>query len=491
MNLANRTIPSRIADLGFTAQLPADWIAHDLPEETPDFSEPAQCFPLALITAPYAAIVIAAAARPAYEDGSLHDWATFLLNHNELAPRAIGPVDIAGVPALAGEAVQESSMGAMVVRFAFLEDGGRLINLSLSAPEPLADSVREAWFALLSSFTLESPRGSRFSADSAVEPAPAPAAEKVEPSPPPASDAPCTFAQFALADTAATLDQEHPVNASMRDRGAGFVPKIMVTDDDAKRATVAAGAINAFCDVPYGWHIIDDGQRTVVLDPKGAIQINLSLLRQDRKSPAELLDEIEAQMRSDYPDPEFCRLAQGKIEALGARNIADGAQPLEQYHMLFPSHTVGMILRARVMTVPERRVDACNLAGLILESYTGEPPSKPANAAPAPGDGPAWYQKAVALELENRLEEAEKAIHSGCQDIGFAQATAELYFQRMLRLQKSGDETGALEAFKKSSSFIRFYASLATSGGEGMALSAERDEFRRRLVAAYGSDPEA
>ncbi len=101
------------------------------------------------------------AARPAYDDGTVHDWATYLLNHNQLQPRAIGCDMIAGVRAVVGEAVQPSDLGPMVVRFAFLEDGNRLVNLMLTAPELLADSVRDAWFAMLKSFTLETPKGSR------------------------------------------------------------------------------------------------------------------------------------------------------------------------------------------------------------------------------------------------------------------------------------------------------------------------------------------
>ena len=93
-----------------------------------------------------------------------HGWATYLLNHNQLKPRAIGSDNVAGVAAVIGEAVQESDLGMMLVRFAFLEDGGRLINLSLTAPEQLADAVRAAWFAMLASFTLETPKGSRFPA---------------------------------------------------------------------------------------------------------------------------------------------------------------------------------------------------------------------------------------------------------------------------------------------------------------------------------------
>jgi hypothetical protein len=166
LKLASRTFPARIAELGFTAQLPADWISHELPNADADFSNPTNLVPLAIVTAPHAAIVFAFAARPAYDDGTLEDWATYLLNHNQLQPRAVGRDVVAGVAAVIGEAVQPSDLGPMVVRFAFLEDGGRLVNLTFTAPELLADSVRDAWFAMLQSFTLETPKGSRFDAPS-------------------------------------------------------------------------------------------------------------------------------------------------------------------------------------------------------------------------------------------------------------------------------------------------------------------------------------
>lgn len=164
LKLGPRSFPARVAELGFTAQLPTDWISHELPREDADFSNPTTFLPLAIVTAPHAAMVFAFAARPAYDDGTLHDWAWYHLNHNQLQPRAVGPETIAGVPGISGEAVQASELGPMVVRFAFLEDGNRLLNLTLTAPELLADTVRDAWFAMLQSFTLETPRGSRFKA---------------------------------------------------------------------------------------------------------------------------------------------------------------------------------------------------------------------------------------------------------------------------------------------------------------------------------------
>jgi hypothetical protein len=506
LQLAPRTFSSRIADLGFTANLPADWIAHELPAEQPDFSNPTQFFPLAIVTAPHAAIVFAFAARPAYDDGTLHDWAWHLLSHNQLKPRALGPEPVAGVPALVGEATQESELGTMVVRFAFLEDGGRLINLTFTAPELLADAVRDAWFGLLQSFRLETPRGSRFGSEplppaAVTPPSPAPnAAEQAgakSVSTPPPSPAPApkrTFHDFALAGDTASLDPEAKLNANLRDRGIGMVPNLVATDDASRRASLAAGAIVAQFDVPYGWHVIDDGKRTLVFEPGGQVQISLNLLRRDGRSNNAILDDLESQMRADYPNPEFMRLKEGKIHALGARNIADANQALEQYHLLYPFRDSSLVLRARVTTTPERATDSVNLAELILESCVFDcfqQRDEPKPVQPPADNLPAWWHQALALESQNQLEAAERTIREGCPYLGYAHATADLYRLRMLRLKEAGDQAGALAAFKKSSDFIFHYASMATSGGEGAALSYERDQFRAKLVAEYGSDPEA
>jgi hypothetical protein len=519
--LASRTFPSRIADLGFTANLPADWIAHDLPGEEPDFANPAFFFPLAIVTAPHAAIAFAFAARPAHDDGTLHDWAMYHLGENQLQPRAVGRGRIAGVPAVIGEAMQQSEVGPVVVRFAFIEDGDRLLNLTLTAPELFADTVRDAWFGMVQTFTLETPRGSRFPLEehpdeTPAAPIPEPWMDR-PPEPPrvpqpddeePEADTPAepedaakeyAFSDFALADDAASLDPDATINANLRDRGAGLVPNVMATDAHARRATLAAGAIMAIFDVPFGWHVIDDGKRTLVLDPGGKIQINLSLIPLEGCDNDVLLDEIEAQMRRDYPEPEFMRMHMGRIHALGARRIADGAQPIEQYHLLFPHHDEAMVLRARVTVTPEKAKDACNLAELILNScncdispdFIMPQTGKPRREEQPAGGGPEWWRNALALEAQDRCEEAEQVIREACPHLGFASSTAEMYRLRMLRLKQAGDQPGALAAFRKSSDFIWSYASMATSGGEGAALSLERDEFRARLVAEYGSDPEA
>lgn len=522
--LAPRHFPSRIADLGFTADLPADWISHELPVEEVDFSDPTSFVPLAVVTAPHAAIVFAFAARPAHAEGTLHDWTWYHLNTQPLQTRAVGRDVVAGVAAVSGEAAQDSELGPMVVRFAFLEDGDRLVQMSLTAPELFADNVREAWFALLRSFTLATPRGSRFAIEPHGDHLPtAPIAEPwLEASPPatprrtmlldaetgepllPMTEVPDPLApdaapklrigDFALDADSIALDDDHATNVRLRDRGIGLVPNIAGLSDSERRATLAAGAILAEFDVPYGWHVIDDGRRVLVFEPSGRIQIHLDLLPRQGRDNAAMLDAIEAQMRADYPAPVFLRLSEGGIDAIGARHIADGEQPLEQVHMLHAFRDETMVLRARVTATPEQATNACNLAEFVLAScvFAPEPEDEACAAEPASGsepepapstdDGrPAWWHEAQALEATDDLEAAEQHIRTHCPHIGFACATADLYRLRMQRLQAAGDAAGADDAHRRSSEFIHHYASLATSGGEGAALSMERDAFLAEL----------
>lgn len=102
---------------------------------------------------------------------------------------------------------------------------------------------------------------------------------------------------------------------------------------------------------------------------------------------------------------------------------------------------------------------------------------------------PQWWRDALALEATGKMQQAEKLIMDTVKDIGAPASAAELWKRHMMRLLDEGDKIGAAAAFHKAKDWIYHYASCATSGGEGMALSRERDEFMRELVKAFGSDP--
>lgn len=344
-----------IAELDFAIELPHDWLAHAIPAEDSDFSDPTRLVALAAVTAPHSAIVLAAAARPAYDDGSVHDWARYLLEHHGVQPRAIGEGTLGTLPAIVGEATQDSDLGPLVIRFAFAEDGRRLINLTLTAPAMLAGAVHGVWQQALASFALGVPKGPTTTLHPPVQPFgdDAPLADGV-------------MTAYALADDAASLDPEHPINASLRARGEGFAPPVVRLDAAARCALVASSALQAHVAVPFGWHPLDDGRRLRLLDPAGQVQVSLNLLPKEGRSVEQVLDAIEAQLRADYPAPECLRLEQGPIRAMGVRNIGDGQQPLEQFHLLVPGPGDDLLLRARVTATPEHATQAANLGEALL-----------------------------------------------------------------------------------------------------------------------------
>ncbi|HYG22865.1 MAG TPA: hypothetical protein VEH04_08790 [Verrucomicrobiae bacterium] len=96
-----------------------------------------------------------------------------------------------------------------------------------------------------------------------------------------------------------------------------------------------------------------------------------------------------------------------------------------------------------------------------------------------------WWKEACDLEMNGQIREAEEAIRNGCQHMAYAMATADLYRRRMLRLKSEGDVAGAEEAFQNASRWSASYASMATSGGEGAALSLQRDKFQARLTREF------
>jgi hypothetical protein len=512
MNLADDTLPlrrfpSRIAQLGFAVGLPADWISHPLPDEQPDFSDPSRLVPLAAVTAPHAAIVWAAAARPAYGDGTLNDWARYLVAQHGLTLRAFGEGQLGNLPALVGEAVQDSEVGPLRVRFAFAEDGGRLINLTLTAPEMLADAVAAMWFGGLASFALDEPHGTTVPRWPAVASAPAtaavagmaemtlvdaeasgadvpgddhaPADQTSAPAAHPAPAAQCdSFAVHARDEGAATLDTGHAVNRRLRDNGVGLVPRVVEIDAPARCATVACGAVTAQLTVPLGWHVIDDGRRVLVFEPAGDVQVHLDLLPCEESGHEGVLDRLEAQARRDYPAPAFMRLRSGRMSALGVRNIADGDQPLEQFHLVIDGPDTGHVLRARVTATPATATAAANMGELILGSAVF---GSFAATTQASDHGPDWWMAALLMERAGRLAEAEQCITDAIDHIGAAIQVAELYRQRMLRLQNEGQPGEALKAREAAIRWAHHYAACATSGGEGAALSRERDAFIAQL----------
>lgn len=113
----------------------------------------------------------------------------------------------------------------------------------------------------------------------------------------------------------------------------------------------------------------------------------------------------------------------------------------------------------------------------------------PPEAKPVPMNASAWSRTAQSMEAPDRLEAIEEEMQASIHHIGVAASIAEMYAERMRAFQRAGNEARAIAAFKLAVDWMDSYASSATSGGEGAALSLERDQFHAALIREYGFNP--
>lgn len=113
------------------------------------------------------------------------------------------------------------------------------------------------------------------------------------------------------------------------------------------------------------------------------------------------------------------------------------------------------------------------------------PPQEPSTPVNKSG----WARAGNGTDGPDRLEALEKEMLRSIDHIGVAASIAEIYAGRMRAFQRAGNEPRAIAAFKLAVDWMDRYASSATSGGEGAALSHESDQFRAALTREFGYDP--
>jgi len=494
--------------LACSCLLPDGWVNVPLPEETYDLSNPAVFLPLLVCMAPYGAVVFTIGARPAFEDGTVQDWAEYLAGKSDLKIERVREARVNRMPCLLVDATMPSEAGLMRSRSVFLEDGGRLYNVGTLAPEAIWASVEADFDRLLGSFTLDEVKGITaaplrlMTSESAVDLSAAPVADpeilENAPETPAATvpaaeaaedveagatfepnDRPTQAADVALADDASSLDPENPINANLRANGVGLVPRVIMEATRAKFATVACAAIEAMFRVPFGWHVIDDGKRTLVFDPDGSVQINLDLRSAGPNGHGALLEAIGGELARDNPQAQFMKLDLMGLPCLAVRDLTIDGEQLDQAYLVRESATRGdMALVCRVTADRANMTRAMNTAEVILTSFHGPLPPDPEFAGQ-----PDWWRLAVTHERADRLEEAEQVILQSVDHIGAYSSVAHLYEERLARLVRSGAPDAAVEeARQKAIHWLYAYAGSATSGGEGAALSLERDQRIKALA---------
>jgi hypothetical protein len=273
--------------------------------------------------APYGAVVFTIAARPAFEDGTVEDWAIYLAAQNNLEVERIREARVNRLPCILVDATMPSDAGLMRSRSVFLEDGRRLFNVGTLAPEAIWSSVAADFDHLLGAFKLDEVKG-------------------------------ITAAPLRLMTSEPSLD----ITTSL----ASSEP---IEPAPIRKAVVAE---------PRVWEEYEPNEPEPVVEPP-------------------------------RPDPEFA----------------------------------------------------------------GQPD---------------WWRVAVLHERADRLEEAEQTILEAVDHIGAYSSVAHLYEERCARLARAGRDADAVAAKDRAIHWLYAYAGSATSGGEGAALSLERDQ----RIAALGGE---
>jgi len=495
--------------LACSCLVPDGWANVPIPEETYDFENPTVFLPLLVCMAPYGAVVFTIAARPAFDDGAVQDWAEYLAAQNNLVVERIREARVNRMPCILVDATMPSEVGPMRSRSVFLEDGRRLFNVGALAPEAIWASVEADFDRLLGSFQLDDVQGITavplrlMTSESAVDLS-APAATRQAPmdkeaeipltaeaasaEAPPAEDEPVSpndrptqAADVALADDASSLDPDNEINARLRDNGIGLVPRVISVVDREKFASVGAGAIESVFRVPFGWHVIDDGKRTLVFDPGGSVQISLDLRITPPGGDQQLVSMIAESLAAESPDAQFLTFEFMGSLCLAVRDLLIDGALLDQDYILRPSHRERLTLVCRVTADRDNIERAMNTAEVIMNSLQG-----PLSPDPEFAGQPDWWRDAVLLERADRLEEAEQTIEKALDHIGVYSSLAHMYEERCARLARQGREEDAAAARERAIHWLYVYASSATSGGEGAALSRERDQ---RIAALGGEVP--
>lgn len=166
--LVSHTFPPRLADLGFTMGVPEGFVEAQIPAEDTDFSDPTKSAPIAVLSSQVALAVIAVAARPAYEDGTVLDWLRFLsaqykIDLQHVLVRGVGKGGVhPGITAFGVQYQEGTKLQLALIAF---EDGGRFVTAHGMCPAELWPSYGAALSAAVESITLANPKGPTHTVD--------------------------------------------------------------------------------------------------------------------------------------------------------------------------------------------------------------------------------------------------------------------------------------------------------------------------------------
>lgn len=354
MELIPQTIIPSLSQFTFTVGLPDGWVKVDVPGEQPDFSDPGKFLLLAVYVHNPTYSVFAAAVRPGYGDGTVLQWLQYLAGQQNWTVERLEPFGMGPHRAASAIAVQPNEDGPTRARACLFEDAGNLFTVSAMTSLENWEKQAGLFDEILSTFALAQVKGSTV---------------PLAPDEAPASSEPTTktYADFALADDYSSVDPEHPMNRNIREAGHGFVPNRSAVDLEGKSVTLAAGAIVAAFKIPFGWHALDDGRRTLVFAPDNSIQINFERINAGETPPEQVLQTILDGLVQESPEVKSAFSDLGGMPCMVIRDLVSGGETLQQVYVLKALNSPGHYLKCRMTsTSGEGLVRAGDLFELVI-----------------------------------------------------------------------------------------------------------------------------
>ncbi len=397
--LKARTVTPPVAEgrFAFSILVPIDWQQPEVPTDAPDFTNATAMMGLSIFVSqnPNVPILLTISGRPGYEDGAVMQWAKYIVQSQEMTIKTCMPVRLAAHEGIEITCTQEAdpNIGEMTILAVFVEDGGNLFLVTTMAPTKIYAEFEPDFARMRESFTLLAPQGST---KPLVEggPVPAPREKKEEkpkaekkaapkkpskqesqkpPAPTTAESEPAPentgpdFRPFIL-DDATALDENDTINARFRDTGNGLVVRVQQTNPERGYAVIGSGALEALFAVPLGWHVVDDGRRTLIFDRQNVGQVNLTYINIDGQSPDDIFTAIIQDLARENPNVEHRVLDLGGNPSLGVRNLVINGEALQQCYMLVRHpHKENVAVKVRVTADENNIPKLLDMTGEMLK----------------------------------------------------------------------------------------------------------------------------
>lgn len=180
-----------------------------------------------------------------------------------------------------------------------------------------------------------------------------------------------TWRDFSLAGDAGSLDPRSKTNRYLiEQRKMGTTVRVIAVNEAERWASVELPAVAATAKVPLGWHVLDDGQRSLVFDPDGAVQVNFSLVPADGRDVDQLIEETKRQACAGQPNVETMVHELGEMKLLAIADLKIEGETLDVCWMYTLAPVADdLFLQARVSASKERMADAMDLFELLMTEF--------------------------------------------------------------------------------------------------------------------------